>query len=135
MTNKEIWMPHPAHFICAFDCRFHLATYVNGVIVSTVGEYFPDAPVREINARHLGIVLKGIGDERKYDYMKRIGFDEIGYNRKYETMVFKAVKSKSKCCPYEIVVSEDLDCDYYNESEDAFKGHYKILTKYRRDEL
>lgn len=129
---KEIWMPHPGHFICGFDCRFILNTYINGVIVSTVGEYFPDAPIREINAKSAGIVLKGQGDERKYDYMKRIGFEEIGYDRKYETMVFNARKSKSKCCPYEIIVSEELD-DFgsYNTPEDAFAGHYKILNKYR----
>ncbi|MCH7681711.1 hypothetical protein IID10_20485 [candidate division KSB1 bacterium] len=39
MTNKKdwIWMPHVAHFICGKDCKFHLATYFNGYIVSTIG--------------------------------------------------------------------------------------------------
>ena len=44
-----IWMPHPGHFIGASNCKFIMNTYVNGYIVSTVGEYFPDAEVRRIH--------------------------------------------------------------------------------------
>ena len=38
-ADKWIWMGHAGHFILGHKCRFHLSTYVNGYIVSTVGEY------------------------------------------------------------------------------------------------
>lgn len=50
-----IWMPHPAHFICSDHCRFVLATYVGGYIVSTVGEHVPDSATREIIAESRGV--------------------------------------------------------------------------------
>ena len=123
-------MPHPGHFICASDCRFRLNTYVNGYIVSTVGEMFPDAPVREILAKCKKITLRGQGDERKYDYMKKVGYEEVGFGRKYETMVFKAVKSEEKCCPWKIDVETELECDGYNDPESATLGHYKRCKEY-----
>ena len=86
-------MPHPAHLIVSRDCRFHLATFIPGarvcgVIISTVGEWLPDSEVREITARCRGVQLEGRGDARLADYMAKIGFQEIGAGRTYETMVF-----------------------------------------------
>ncbi len=133
--DKWVWMGHPAHFICAQDCKFFMATRIGKYIVSTVGEYFPDAPIREIYAQSRGIVLKEIGDERRYDYMKRVGFEEIGCGRKYETMVFEAKKvpktDKYKCCPWRIT-SSDVDFNGYNTAGDAFKGHYKMCDKWSK---
>lgn len=130
--NREdwIWMPHPAHFICSFDCRFHLATFVGEYIVSTVGEYFPDSPLREIFAKQRNVVLKGIGDERKYDYLNRVGFEEIGYKRKYETMVFKCSIQDEECCPYRIDATEQLDFDAYNSPGEATRGHMEMCLKW-----
>jgi hypothetical protein len=109
-------------------------TYVNGYIVSTVGEYIPDAPVREVIAQSRKVVLEGQGDDRLADYMNKLGFEDIGYDRKYETMVFKAKKTEDdSCCPYRMdydAESDELDFDCYNESKDAFKGHYKLCEKY-----
>ena len=126
------WMPHPGHFICSRDCKFFMNTYVNGYIVSTIGEYLPDSEVREIFANSRGIELKGRGDERLADYMKKIGYEEIGYKRKYETMVFKAKKSEHKCCPYVSSNWGEIDFMGYNTPEDAFKGHYKMCWKYAK---
>jgi hypothetical protein len=126
-------MPHPAHFICSYDCKFFLATKVGKYIVSTVGEYFPDSEIREIYAKSRGVKLEGMGDARRADYMKKIGFEEIGYGRKYETMVFKAVKSpKCKACPFVIKSGNNIDGDSYNEPEDAYKGHLKMCLKYAK---
>ena len=129
-----IWMPHAGHFICGHDCRFHLATYVGKYIVSTVGEYWPDRQVREIHAQvHDPIwygknrILKG--DYFEAEYFKRFGYTEIGLDRKYETMVFKATKSKEKCCPYEMV-SGEKDFDGYNTAADAYKGHLRLCKKW-----
>jgi hypothetical protein len=80
------WFGSPGHFICARDCRFHLCTQIGAVLVSTVGEYFPGESVREILANSRGVVLNGRGDEREADYMTKLGYEDIGFNRKYETI-------------------------------------------------
>lgn len=126
-------MPHPGHLCVARDCRFHLNTYVGGYIVSTVGEYWPDSRVREINAKCRGKIIRGIGDEWDINYFKEFGYEEIGYNRKYETMVFKAKKSKNKeCCPYDVADLSELDIEGYNTPDDAVKGHMKLCLKWSK---
>ena len=129
---KWAWMPHAGHFICAKYCRFHLNTYVGGYIVSTVGEYVPDSEVREIFATARGISLEGRGDERLADYMEKIGYEELGYQRLYETMVFKAKKSDNKCCPYTASNWMEEDTEGYNTAEDAYKGHLRMCKKWGR---
>ena len=128
--KKQNWihMPHPAHLIISRRCEFVLATYVGKYIVSTVGEYWPDRIIREIHAevhdpkwfsenKHLQ------GDYFNNAYFKKFGYEQIGANRIYETMVFKAKKSKSKCCAYTIISGKSIDFDGYNTPEKAFKGH------------
>jgi|SRR6266853_2466893 len=131
--NKDqwVWMPHAAHFICGNDCRFHLATYVGDYIVSTVGEYLPDSEVREIIASVKKIKLEGRGDIRLADFMKKCGYQDLGVDRKYETMVFKGRKQdKHKCCPYRIEDYTEIDCNGYNKAEDAYKGHLELCEKW-----
>jgi hypothetical protein len=131
--DKWIWMPHPAHFICGSQCKFHLATYVGKYIVSTVGEYLPDYEVREIFAKCRGVMLEGRGDERTNDYMRKIGFEDIGVNRKYETMVFKAKKNLDKhykCCPWQLSDFSCLEMEGYNDPGKASEGHYKLCEKW-----
>ena len=130
-------MPHAAHLIVGNDCRFFLATYVGKYIVSTVGEYWPDKVVREIHAKvhdpkwlseneHLK------GDNFDSAYFKKFGYEEIGLGRIYETMVFKAEKSKIDCCPYEINSGSEVDFGSYNTPEEAFKGHMKLCKKWSK---
>jgi hypothetical protein len=128
--DKWIWMPHAGHFIGGHQCRFKLNTYVNGYIISTVGELVWDSQVREIMADNRKVKLEGRGDAREYDYLKKLGYEDIGLNRKYETMVFKARKSTHKCCPYEMAKSRELECDGYNNPEEAYLGHLKLCEKY-----
>lgn len=134
--DKWVWMPHPAHFICARDCRFHLSTYVGGYIVSTVGELEPDMAIREIEATVRGIKLEGRGDARRYDAMKKLGWEDIGLNRTYETMVFRANKEPDKetgkCCPWRINVSQEVDMEGYNNAGDAFSGHMRLCQKWAK---
>lgn len=128
-----VWMPHPGHFICGMDCRFRLNTYVGGYIVSTVGELLFDSATWDITAARKGIILKGRGDDRRNDYLKRVGWEEIGYGRKYETMVFPARKSvKNSCCPWEMADGSKLDMKGYNTAEDAFKGHMTLCKKWAK---
>lgn len=130
--DKWVWMPHPGHFICGDDCRFRLNTYVGSYLVSTVGELLSDSRVREILAKSRGVKIEGRGDAWDRDYMAKIGFDDIGCGRKYETMVFKAKKSKQKCCPWEQVDGSSLDFASYNSPEDARKGHMKLCKKWSK---
>lgn len=130
--NKWVWMPHPGHFICARWCQFVLNTYVGKYIISTVGEYVPDYEVREIFAKSRGKILEGRGDDRTADYMKKIGYEDIGLDRKYETMVFHAKKSKNKCCPYEMRNASNVDFDSYNSADDATIGHYEMCDKWSK---
>jgi hypothetical protein len=125
-----VWMPHPGHLIVGNECRFHLNTYVGGFIVSTVGEYFPDAPVRELLAESQGIKLEGVGDARRADYMKKVGYQEIGFERTYETMVFKAMRSADSCCPWRQESGMNLDMEGYTNAGDATKGHLRLCRKW-----
>lgn len=137
MSKKEhwIWMPHAAHFILGDKCQFVMATYVGGgYIVSTVGELWNERSVREIHARihdpewhaannHLK------GDPYDHAYRKHFGFEDLGWNRKYETMVFKAVKAdikKCPACPYIIKNGSNIDSDGYTNAGDAYRGHLKM---------
>lgn len=131
--DKWVWMPHAGHLCVGNWCRFKLNTYVGNYIVSTVGEYFPDAPVREILAESRKIQLEGIGDDRANDFRRKIGYEEIGSGRLYETMVFQARKSGNigrACCPYEPTSFENIDFEGYNTPEEALKGHMKLCAKW-----
>lgn len=100
-----IWMGHGGHFIGGNECRFRLNTKVGNYIVSTVGEYYPMS-----NA------------DKPYS---------IGYNRTFETMVFKAVKGDAPCCPFEADVSAGvLEMVPYNTPGDAQEGHMLMCEKY-----
>lgn len=129
--SEWVWMPHPAHLIVAQDCRFHMTTCVGNFIVSTVGEYLPDETVREIFAESRGVVLEGRGDARRCDYMNKLGFEKIGCNRKYETMVFlSAPATECACCPFSPHSFSEIDFDGYNDSGAAFAGHMAMCEKW-----
>ena len=98
MTEKNWkWFGSPGHLIVSLDCRFHLCTQVGGHLVSTVGEYLPDSSVREILAKSRGKTLEGIGEMRRADFLDKIGYEEIGCGRKFETMVFRVSGDLCKC--------------------------------------
>jgi len=106
--QEWVWMPHPGHFIGAWECRFRLNTYVGGYIVSTVGEYRTS--------------YNGEQDT------------SIGRNRLYETMVFRAVAAPTgdddACCPWRIVVSDEVDFEGYNDAVAAQRGHMALCEKW-----
>lgn len=127
-ASEWVWLGHPAHFIGGFDCRFHMATKIGNYIVSTVGEYLPEHEIREMNAQLKGVKLTGFGRDRIDNYLVKIGFEELGIGRKYETKVFNAQKSKSvkSCCPWVIADGNELESGGYNEAADAIKGHMRM---------
>lgn len=133
-VHRANWehMPHAGHLIIGQDCRFHLNTKVGKYIVSTVGEYFPDEGIREIFAKSRRVKLEGMGDARRADYMRKIGYEDIGLDRKYETMVFRAQKSERDCCPWEMKSPSNIDMRGYNDPGEARKGHIAMCRKYAK---
>lgn len=128
--GEWVWMPHAGHLIVGNDCRFHLNTYVGVYVVSTVGEYWPDSESRKAKAKIHGKVIEGRGDEWDRNYFNEFGYDDIGLDRKYETMVFKAKADKSKCCQWRMASAEELDMEGYNDPEEAAAGHMRMCLKW-----
>ena len=101
-----VWMPHAAHFICGPACQYHLATWVGAYIVSTIGELprYPEEPGKP--------------------------WQEIGAERTYETMVFRAAPSGRVCCPVEMADSQEVDFAGYTSADDATQGHMHMCEKW-----
>jgi len=110
MSRKDwIWMPHPGHLCVSEKCLFSLNTYINGYIVSTVGEYKPNEKSKK--------------------------YEQIGWDRIYETMVFKAKKGETQCCPFTAdIEGGEIDMKGYNCADTAMKGHYIMCEKYDLEE-
>lgn len=131
--NRErwVWQGHAGHFIAAHLCRFKLNTYLgNGYLVSTVGEYVPERSTRECIASSREVEIEGKGDLWDLNYHKQFGFEEIGYGRKYETMVFKAKESTEECCLWEVADYGNIDFEPYNTAKDARLGHTIMCEKW-----
>ena len=108
--------------------------------MSTVGQLWLDRLSREIHARvhdsewlnknkHLR------GDDFDYAYMKKFGFETIGCDRIFETMVFEAGKpcaGKECDCGLPAVMGSDLDFKSYNDTGAATKGHMRLCKKWAK---
>lgn len=130
------WFGNAGHFICSRNCQFHLCTQVGKYLVSTVGEFLPEEGVREILAKSRKLDLQGKGDERLADWMKKNGFEDIGCDRKFETMVFLAGKPcDRKGCGCGMPLPDnwsELDFSGYNTVGEATNGHMEMCRKYSR---
>jgi hypothetical protein len=128
------WFGSAGHLIVAEWCRFHLCTQIGPFLISTVGEYVPDEAVREIHCVAHGIILEGQGDARRYDYMRKVGYQEIGYGRTYETMVFRTtgeVCHAAGCgCGLPLIDGHDLDMRGYLTAGAATIGHLELCRQY-----
>ncbi len=58
------------------------------------------------------------------------GCPDPGYNRKYETMVFKAEASGNDCCPFRMVSGSEEEMRGYMTPEEARLGHLALCEKY-----
>lgn len=99
MTRPDldaIHIGHAGHFVGANYCRFHLHTHIGPYCVSTVGDYWP----RSANEQ-----------------------EPIGYQRTYETMVFRIL-------PDGDTSAESIDFAAYNEPEAADRGHARLVRKW-----
>ena len=135
MKNNWTWYGNAGHFICAQWCEFHLCTKVGNYLVSTVGQYMPPESSREIIARSRGVELDGRGDARLADYLKKIGYEDIGFERKFETMVFRAGErcAEPTCnCGMPRIDGSALECSGYNTAGEAAAGHLELCNKFDR---
>lgn len=109
MQTDWIWYGHAAHLCVSNKCRFHLTTVVGGgkLIVSTVGEYFPDGATKP---------------------------KTIGLGRLYETMVFKAgdpcTSKECGCGLLDIGDHIEVAMRPYNTRLDAMNGHVEMCKEY-----
>jgi hypothetical protein len=128
------WFGHPGHLCVSDHCRFHLTTQVGHYLVSTVGEYVPPAIAQDILAECRGKPLEGIGDAREADWMRKFGFEELGLDRTYETMVFPAGKPchTRKCnCGMPDILQPNVDMEGYRTAPGATLGHYALCRKWQ----
>lgn len=134
------WFGNAAHFIGGHECRFHMATQVGKYLVSTVGELWWSQGSRRITASIHDAEWYAANADKKGDdfdnaYMRRFGYDTVGLNRKYETMVFKAGKpctAKDCNCGLPEIDGSELDFAGYNERGAATRGHMTMVAKYVR---
>lgn len=109
---RLLYLGHAQHFIAARDCWFHLGTLVEGpngrYVVSTVGDYYPPS--------------KPVGAEKKPT--------EIGYQRLFETYVFRATAGNKPCgCP-EITEFSEIDSLPANDAARAQANHAELVAKW-----
>lgn len=136
MTTRR-YFGHAGHLIVGAWCRFHLCTQVGGYLVSTVGEYWPERPSREIHAQvHDLPWLKANkhlkGDAFDAAYMERFGYSEVGFARKYETMVFRLTNGECDCgCGLPQVADwSELDFASAKTAKDAAEAHERLCQQY-----
>ena len=103
------WYGMAAHFICAADCLFHMATQVGGYIVSTVGDL----------RLHEGGGRRG----------KRTS---IGCDRDYETFVFLAGEVCTCGCGMPTIEGHEIDAEPANDPITARENHMAMCAKYAR---
>lgn len=137
------WFGNAGHFICGQWCRFHLCTVVGGYLVSTVGQYWPERRVREIHAEcqdRAWFMANGmlLGDKFDSVYFDRFGYQTLGLDRTFETMVFKAgeiCKTVGCACGMPSMDGSEIDFLGYNDAKSATDGHMKMCRKWARRKI
>jgi hypothetical protein len=112
-TKPRRYLGFAGHLVVSDSCRFHLTTHIGDVLISTVGAY--EAPV-------IGF--------RPEDPASR--FTDIGYRRKYETMVFVLGDALCPCGCGERLVGNWSEVDFagYNSPREATEGHEAMCVKW-----
>ena len=114
------WFGDPGHFCWARWCRFHLCTKVGDYLVSTVGAY--------VHPRH------SMGSEMEEAAWLKENWpsEDIGLDRKYETMVFRAgdpCASEACDCGLPTIDGHEIDLRGYNKSAAAAAGHLAMCKE------
>ena len=105
------WFGYAAHLCVSNRCTFHLATRVEDVIVSTVGNYLPDW------SRRKPVTIGGLEDEL------------------FETMAFR-VESLCVCgCGSPQHNGHELITQRYSTAREAREGHLAVCRKAANGEI
>jgi hypothetical protein len=136
--EKWEWFGNAGHFICGHMCRFHLCTKVGKYLVSTVGQMWPSRSSRECHAEVYDpawLAKNGAkkGDDFDNAYMQRFGYETVGCDRTFETMIFKAGERCSliECnCGMPTISGSELDFAGYMTAGEATKGHMAMCKKW-----
>lgn len=118
--SELVWMGHAGHFIGSRYCGFHLNTYVEGFIVSTVGEYRPSVVFEDGKLRA----------RKDADPLEPLGYQADSF---YETMVFPAKQAQGEaalCCPWTAADWGNLEGQRYSTPGAAYAGHLAMIEKY-----
>lgn len=130
------WFGSPGHFICARWCRFHLTTQVGPWLVSTVGEYVPVASARTILGEKPSPRDERLGGElEEAEWVERNGFSDIGCDRKYETMVFRAGEpcAAQDCrCGQPTIDGSEVAAAPANDRRTANENHARLCALFAR---
>jgi hypothetical protein len=102
--SEWVWQGHAGHLVVASQCRFHLATRVGDVLISTAGDYYPAA-----------------GKERD-----RLG---CGPEDFFETMVFRA-RGTQDCGCAAVEDFREVDQRRYATAREAQAGHMALCRHY-----
>lgn len=101
------WWGRPGHFICSDRCKFRLCTTVNGYMISSVGDMRMD----------------------KDDTRPR----EIGYQRLYETYVFRLTKGTCGCgCWMPNREGSEIEGLPASSDKEATANHMAMVKKYAK---
>lgn len=101
-------MPHPAHFISWRSCAFRLTTFVNGWIVSSVGEWHPKSHEETAPPEPLD------------------SFGSI-----YETQVFHAYPvPDAPCCGFDADTDNPIIQRRTKTAENAVRNHNELVDHY-----
>lgn len=109
--SKWEWYGYPAHFICANDCRFRLATKVGNYIISTVGD---------------------LHYEHEKDRRRTLGSGDDSF---FETYVFKAgARCGPPCGCNEARLADACEIEGIRTptAKKARETHMKLCKKYAR---
>ncbi len=121
--SKWKWFGHAGHFICGQWCRFHLTTKVGRVLVSTVGQYVHPSD-------------SGANEATEAEWLaKNPNGRQVGCERFYETMVFRAGKpcaAKGCACGMPKIDPSEIDFEGYQTPGEANAGHLAMCRKWAR---
>lgn len=133
------WYGQATHFICANECRFHMATRVGALLVSTVGAWMQDSIRKSFLDEENGLAKweAWIAPGLRLGLTKPNGMHVIGAERFYETAIFEIggyCETPDCDCGGLPNIGENVAMIGYSTSAEAQAGHIDVCEEYSTDE-
>ena len=109
--TKIIWHGQAGHFVCWRRCIWHLCTEVNGYVISTIGEFYPDM---------------------HYDNMGEMESLGLVPEQFYESGVFEVGGHCSCGCGQPLQSGSALYMNRYKTPLEARLEHMKLVEEYSK---